>query len=91
MHAILDFQLKKHESIIEKLSLQFKNADSDKNGLINEQELIEIIGNVLDFTQITEVLALLDPHNCQAITFSDFVLVATTFPVNNCKLIDLIN
>lgn len=43
MKCVLDFQLKNHEKLLKPLVLCFKKRDSDSDGVINEDEFIDII------------------------------------------------
>ena len=43
MKAVLDFQLKEHEKFLYKLIMIFKQVDIDNNGVVNEEEFIELM------------------------------------------------
>ena len=41
--CVLDFQLREHEKFLYKFIVIFKQIDSDNNGVINEEEFIELV------------------------------------------------
>ena len=77
---ILDFQLKTHESYLSKFIQLFKTIDSDTDGVINESQFRELLGqSTCNFEEkdIAEMLDYLDPYNHQKITFSDCISLLT--------------
>lgn len=43
MKTVLDFQLKEHEKFLYKFIVVFKQIDGDNNGVVNEDEFIELV------------------------------------------------
>ena len=40
--AVLDFQLKEHEKFLFKFIVVFKQVDRDNNGVVNEEEFVDL-------------------------------------------------
>ncbi len=76
--VILDFQLKCHDKYLKNFIHVFKKIDLDNNGILSEEEFINLI-NLLgifkeDFNeQVGRLLFTLDPFNKKQITFSGIV------------------
>eukprot|EP01006_Ploeotia_vitrea_P024285 TRINITY_DN57056_c0_g1_i1.p1 TRINITY_DN57056_c0_g1~~TRINITY_DN57056_c0_g1_i1.p1 ORF type:complete len:843 (-),score=72.21 TRINITY_DN57056_c0_g1_i1:130-2658(-) len=74
--VLLDFQLSGHDKFLAKFVKLFRQFDTDKNGIINEQEfrgLLKAIDPNKADDEINSLLDLIDPHNNQVITFSECV------------------
>jgi len=41
--AVLDFQLREHEKFLYKFIVIFKQIDTDNNGVINEDEFVDLV------------------------------------------------
>jgi hypothetical protein len=76
--VILDFQLKCHDKYLKTFIHVFKKIDLDNNGILSEDEFINLI-NLLglfkeDFNeQVGRLLFSVDPFNKKQITFSGIV------------------
>eukprot|EP01065_Artemidia_motanka_P025667 TRINITY_DN30644_c0_g1_i1.p1 TRINITY_DN30644_c0_g1~~TRINITY_DN30644_c0_g1_i1.p1 ORF type:complete len:709 (+),score=218.55 TRINITY_DN30644_c0_g1_i1:52-2127(+) len=74
--VLLDFQLQGHERFLFKFVKLFKQYDSDKNGILHEDEFIQVL-KAIDPSktddEVTALLDLIDPHNNQVINFSECV------------------
>jgi Ca2+-binding EF-hand superfamily protein len=76
MKILLDFQLKGHEKFLEKFLGFYRDLDTDKDGVIDENQFRELIATMaVDMTEddIVRMLQIVDPFNHQKITFSDCV------------------
>ena len=85
---ILDFHLKSHDKFLKNFIFVFKKIDSDNNGIISEEEFINLLKilNVYkeDFNDHAyRLLNIIDPYNKKQITFSDTVTL-----LNNESIID---
>ena len=85
---ILDLQLKSHDKFLKNFIFVFKKIDSDNNGIISEEEFINLLKilNVYkeDFNDHAyRLLNIIDPYNKKQITFSDTVTL-----LNNESIID---
>jgi Ca2+-binding EF-hand superfamily protein len=77
---LLDFQLRTHESYLSKFIQLFKAIDTDTDGIINESQYRELLGQstcAFEEQDISEMLNYLDPYNHQKITFSDCISLLT--------------
>jgi hypothetical protein len=76
LRTLLDFQLEGHERFLAKFVRVFKQFDSDRNGVINEQEFRSVI-KAIDASksdeEVNTLLDLIDPNNNQLINFSECV------------------
>lgn len=75
---ILDFQLKSHDKYLRNFVYLFKRVDLDNNGIINEEEFLNMLQSINiykdDFNeQATRLLNIIDPYNKQYITFSETI------------------
>lgn len=74
---VLDFQLKEHEKFLYKFIVIFKQVDQDNNGVLNEEEFIELVSRMKIWDEneqeINYFLQVVDPYNNQQITFSEIV------------------
>ena len=73
---ILDFQLSEHEKFLSAFTELFKEVDRDRNGLINEEELRELLDSMRVLTRhedLQMLLQMVDPYDHQKITFSEVV------------------
>ena len=75
---ILDFQLKSHDKYLRNFVYLFKRVDLDNNGIINEEEFLNMLQSIniykYDFNeQATRLLNIIDPYNKQYITFSETI------------------
>ena len=89
---LLDHHIKSKDRYLKNFVLLFKKFDSDNNGIINEEEFVNILataniyGDALE-EQSFRLLSMIDPNNNKQITFSECVSLFTQ--VNNIfKLIN---
>jgi Ca2+-binding EF-hand superfamily protein len=79
---ILDFQLKSHENFLYKFIEKFKLVDKDQNGIIDEQELRQLIKYIDPRHEMgikpEDMLDLLDPFSNNKITFSSVVTLLSS-------------
>ena len=78
IQIILDFQLKSHDKYLRNFVYLFKRVDQDNNGIINEEEFLNMLQSINiykeDFNeQATRLLNIIDPYNKQYITFSETI------------------
>jgi Ca2+-binding EF-hand superfamily protein len=86
LKCVLDFQLREHEKFLSFFVSQFKQVDSDRDGVINEQQFASLMASLgfrEDYAQsisgdfhasrIDKFLELVDPFNNNKITFSECV------------------
>lgn len=76
IRILLDFQLEGHERFLSRFVRIFKQHDTDRNGIVNEQEFRTILRAVdpsKSEEEVTALLDLIDPHNNQLINFSECV------------------
>lgn len=74
--VLLDFQLSGHDRFLAKFVKLFRQYDTDKNGIVNENEfraLLRAIDPNKTEDEMNQLLDLIDPHNNQLITFSECV------------------
>lgn len=76
LKAVLDFQLKEHEKFLYKFIVAFKQVDIDNNGVLNEDEFVNLIKSMRicdSEEEISKFLEVVDPYNNQEVTFSEIV------------------
>ena len=78
MKIIHEFQIKQREKQLKNFVQLFKNVDKDNNGIINEEEFVNLLYNMNIFgdqlkRKIVELLTQVDPYNNKQITFSECV------------------
>lgn len=77
MKAVLDFQLKEHEKFLYKFITIFKQVDVDNNGVVNEEEFVELIRRMRIWKDVDQeankFLEIVDPYDHGEITFSEIV------------------
>jgi hypothetical protein len=76
IRILLDFQLEGHERFLSRFVRIFKQHDTDRNGIVNEQEFRAILRSVdpaKSEEDVSALLDLIDPHNNQLINFSECV------------------
>lgn len=79
LKTLLDFQLKTHEKFLAPFIKLFRSLGNEKNGIINEEEFIALGKElVLKDETISKLLAVVDPYENQAITFSECVALFST-------------
>lgn len=67
MKIILDFQLLEHEKFLSSFTSLFKEIDTDNNGILNEEELRELLQRMTvihqseEIEQIENLLNIIDP------------------------------
>lgn len=75
---LLDYQIKTRDKYLKSFVMLFKKCDSDNNGILNEDEFIQLLesfniyGDQLEDNSI-RLLNLVDPYNNKQITFSECV------------------
>ena len=80
-----EFQIKTREKYLRNFVIMFKKFDADNNGIIDEEEFINLIYNLnLFHTKVKEnvvgLLTLVDPNNNKQITFTECVTLLTNQP-----------
>ncbi len=75
---LLDHHIKSKDRYLKNFILLFKKFDIDNNGIINEEEFINILSNANVYGEHLEeqsfrLLSLIDPNNNKQITFSECV------------------
>lgn len=74
--TILDFQLSEHEKFLYDFTQLFKQVDTDRNGIINEDEFRDLLSQMRVLHKDEELIVLLqivDPYNNQKMTYSEIV------------------
>jgi Ca2+-binding EF-hand superfamily protein len=72
----LDFQLSEHEKFLYDFTQLFKQVDTDRNGIINEDEFRDLLSQMKVLHKDEELIVLLqivDPYNNQKMTYSEIV------------------
>lgn len=90
---ILDFQIKSRVNFLKIYTDLFKSVDSDNNGIISENEFLQLINtisfrNKLNLEPLsTKLLNLVDPFNNKQITYSDTINVLSkeVYPFSDGK------
>jgi len=75
---LLDHHIKSKDRYLKNFILLFKKCDSDNNGIINEEEFVNIISYTNVYGEHLEehsfrLLSIIDPNNNKQITFSECV------------------
>lgn len=75
---VMDYQIKLRDRYLKNLVIIYKKADTDNDGIINENEFFQIINNLGYYgndseSQTERLLNIADPFNHQQVTFSDCV------------------
>ena len=70
--------MKSHDKYLRNFVYAFKRVDQDNNGIINEEEFLNMLQSINiykdDFNeQATRLLNIIDPYNKQYITFSETI------------------
>ena len=73
-----EYQIKLREKYLKNFVILFKIVDKDNNGIINEEEFVNLLYNMNIFgdqikIKIVELLTQIDPYNNKQITFSECV------------------
>jgi Ca2+-binding EF-hand superfamily protein len=74
--TILDFQLSEHEKFLYDFTQLFKQVDTDRNGIINEDEFRDLLSQMRVLHKDEDLIVLLqivDPYNNQKMTYSEIV------------------
>ena len=82
---IHEFQIKQREKQLKNFVQLFKTVDKDNNGIINEEEFVNLLYNMNIFgdqlkRKIVELLTQVDPYNNKQITFSECVNLFGNIP-----------
>ena len=82
---IHEFQIKQREKQLKNFVQLFKSVDKDNNGIINEEEFVNLLYNMKIFgdnlkQKIVELLTQIDPYNNKQITFSECVNLFGNIP-----------
>ena len=80
-----EFQVKQREKQLKNFVQLFKSVDKDNNGIINEEECVNLLYNMNIFgdqlkRKIVELLTQIDPYNNKQITFSECVNLFGNIP-----------
>lgn len=91
IRVILDYQIKCRVTYLKNLVNLFKELDTDENGILNENEFIQLVANTDLFNEnfsehSNRLLSLVDPANHKQVTFSD---VVTCFSKEFLKEVDI--
>lgn len=83
-----EFQIKAREKYLKNLVISFKRVDKDNNGIIDEDEFINLLCNLNIFgdqikEKLVEILTQIDPYNNKQITFSEVVNSFGQIPYND--------
>ena len=81
INFILYFQLKSHEKYISKFNSLFKQVDSDCDGIVSEEEFVDLCQRLelqISMQEISKFLQVIDPYSTQQITYSDCVAIFST-------------
>jgi hypothetical protein len=75
---LLDYQIKSRDKYLRNFVFVYKKCDQDNNGIINEDEFINLLGYVNIYGDSLEenaqrLLTIIDPYNNKQITFSECV------------------
>lgn len=78
LRIILDYQIKCRAKYLNNLYYIFKELDTDENGILNENEFIQLVANTDLFNEgfsshSNRLLNLVDPNNHKQVTFSEVV------------------
>jgi Ca2+-binding EF-hand superfamily protein len=82
---IHEFQIRQREKQLKNFVQLFKSVDKDNNGIINEEEFVNLLYNMNIFgdqlkRKIVELLTQVDPYNNKQITFSECVNLFGSIP-----------
>jgi hypothetical protein len=82
---IHEFQIRQREKQLKNFVQLFKSVDKDNNGIINEEEFVNLLYNMNIFgdqlkRKIVELLTQIDPYNNKQITFSECVNLFGSIP-----------
>lgn len=75
---LLDHHIKSKDRYLKNFVILFKKSDSDNNGLLNEDEFVNILAASNVYGEVLEenafrLLSIIDPNNNKQITFSECV------------------
>ena len=75
---LLDYQIKSRDKYLKNFVRIFKKCDNDNNGIINEDEFIQLLSYMSVYGELIEensvrLLSVVDPYNNKQITFSECV------------------
>mmetsp|Transcript_43493 Transcript_43493/g.36419 ORF Transcript_43493/g.36419 Transcript_43493/m.36419 type:complete len:137 (-) Transcript_43493:144-554(-) len=80
LNILLDFSLLQHEKFLSKFVSLFNSIDVDRDGILDEEQMIKLIEslNIVESEEhINAILSKVDPNNNKLITFSDCIQVFT--------------
>lgn len=85
-----EFQIKTREKYLRNFVLLFKQFDSDNNGIINEEEFVNLVYHINYYgsnikENVVRLLTLIDPYNNKQITFSECVSLFSTEAIKDDK------
>ena len=78
LRIILDYQIQCRAKYLHNLYYLFRELDGDENGILNENEFIQLVANTDLFNEgfsghSNRLLSVVDPPNHKQVTFSDIV------------------
>ncbi|KAG2393869.1 hypothetical protein C9374_003633 [Naegleria lovaniensis] len=76
LEVLLDFQLESHEKFLSKFVKMFREVDSNKDGILNQHELKQLLTTINPNgtdEEYQNFVSIIDPNNNQQITFSECV------------------
>ena len=94
---ICEYQIRQHEKYLNRFISLFKSADSDRDGIINEEKFKYLIKEMKIIPpsiamyddkvneEIERLLVMIDPHKTQRITFSQLVTFLTLTEYNEAE------
>lgn len=85
-----EFQIKTREKYLRNFVLLFKQFDCDNNGIINEEEFVNLVYQIHYYgdsikENVVRLLTLIDPYNNKQITFSECVSLFSTEVIKDEK------
>lgn len=69
--VVFKHEIMKRKTKAEKFAGLFKKIDTDRNGVVNQEELKTILSQMKAKANIEKILKTLDPNNMQQLSFSD--------------------
>lgn len=84
LQVLLDYQLRRHDRFLNKLTKLFRQFDADKNGILSEDEFRQLIIAIDPHKSDHEIAKMLieaDPHSLRQLTFSQVRCLACCWVV----------
>jgi len=94
---VLDFQLREHEKFLSRFVREYRDVDSDNDGVVDEAGFRQLMQRlqVVSEEQVERFLISIDPFNNQRVTFSQVVQLLSQEVVraqdgSECAILELI-